>query len=390
MANTWLEPDVVAQEALVLLQSNLVATRLFSRRYEADLNSAAKVGDTVRVRRRGQGTVQEFTGTEITPTDISETSLSLTLEKHFDATVRITDAERTLSIVDFSQQVLAPFVVEMGERIDSYALTKIRELPTPHKDTPGGLPNSIAEMALVDKAMNDLKIPLSPRYQIASTEYKATLLGVDSFTEVDKSGASSALRQAQIGEIMGINTFMSQNVLTGTGVVGDSTYVTHTAGTLTGTVTAAGVLGATSLTVTTVGGTGITIYKGDLIDVAGYGYVRAAADSTVGADTTGTLTISEPLRAAVSAGSAITIFDDGGTYQSHGAAFHPDAFAFVSAPLDLPIGAEGSYIQDPATGLSIRAVFDYDRGLKADVLSLDILVGAAMVDGRLGVQIIKS
>jgi len=384
MANTWLEPDIVAQEALVLLQSNLVATRLFSRRYESDLNSAAKVGDTVRVRRRGQGAVQEFVqGTQPTISDISESSLSLTLEKHFDATVRITDRERTLSIVDFSQQVLAPFVVEMGERIDSYALTKIRELPTPHKDTAGGLPNSIAEMALVDKALNDLKIPLSPRYQIASTEYKATLLGVDSFTEVDKSGASSALRQAQIGEIMGINTFMSQNVVTST----------HTAGfiTLGGTppVTAEGVLGATSLTLTTGAGDNVEINAGDLIDVAGYGYVRAAADANVGASTTGTLTISEPLRAAVTAGAAITIFGDSGTYQSHGAAFHPDAFAFISAPLDLPIGAEASYIQDPATGLSIRAVFDYDRDQKSDVLSLDILVGAAMVDGRLGVQVVK-
>jgi hypothetical protein len=376
MPNTWLEPDIVAQEALVLLQSNLVATRLFSRRYESDLNSAAKVGDTVRVRRRGQGTVQEFTGTAITPTEISETSLSLTLEKHFDATVRITDRERTLSIVDFSQQVLAPFVVEMGERIDSYALTKLRELPTPHKDTAGALPNSIAEMALVDKALNDLKIPLSPRYQIASTEYKATLLGVDSFSEVDKSGASSALRQAQIGEIMGINTFMSQNVLTGT----------HTAGT--GAGTAAGALGASSLTLT-ADGNNVAILEGDLVDVAGYGYVRAAADASISASTSGALAISEPLRAAVTAGSAFTVFDAGGTYQSHGAAFHPDAFAFVSAPLDLPIGAEASYIQDPATGLSIRAVFDYDRDLKADVLSLDILVGAAMVDGRLGVQIIK-
>jgi len=385
MANTWLEPDIVAQEALVLLQSNLVATRLFSRRYESDLNSAAKVGDTVRVRRRGQGAVQEFVqGTQPTISDISESSLSLTLEKHFDATVRITDRERTLSIVDFSQQVLAPFVVEMGERIDSYALTKVRELPTPHKDTAGGLPNSIAEMALVDKAMNDLKIPLSPRYQIASTEYKATLLGVDSFTEVDKSGASSALRQAQIGEIMGINTFMSQNVVTST----------HTAGTVTpananAPVTAEGVLGATSLTLTTGAGDNVEINAGDLIDVAGYGYVRAAADANVGASTTGTLTISEPLRAAVTAGAAITIFGDSGTYQSHGAAFHPDAFAFISAPLDLPIGAEASYIQDPATGLSIRAVFDYDRDQKSDVLSLDILVGAAMVDGRLGVQVVK-
>ena len=41
-------------------------------------------------------------------------------------------------------------------------------------------------------------------------------------------------------------------------------------------------------------------------------------------------------------------------------------------------------------GLSIRVVYDYDRDLKSDVLSLDVLCGAKMVDGRLGGQILKA
>ncbi len=382
MANTFLTPDMIAAEALVLLQSNLVSTRLFSRRYEADLNPGAKRGDNIRLRRRSQGVVDEYNGTSITIRDIDETSLTLTLEKHFDASIRITDRERTLDIVDFSEQVLAPRMVEMGEVIDAYALTKLADLPNPagpSEAAPVALPDSIGDMALVEKTLNDLKVPNRPRYQIASTLYKATILSVPSFVEVDKSGADNALRLAEIGPIMGFSTFMAQNVDT----------ATFTSGTQT-TMVVDGLIPAGSTTIPYDGGAVAsgTLVVGDIVNIAGYGNVVIATLDTASTGS-GSIIIKEPLRQDVANDSAAVNYDGGANTRAlHGAVFHPDAFAFVSAPLDLPTGAEAAYMQDPATGLSIRAVYDYDRDLKADVLSLDILIGAAMVDGRLGGQIL--
>jgi hypothetical protein len=400
MANTFLTPDQIAAEALVLLQSNLVVTRLFSRRYESDLNPGVKVGDTIRIRRRSDGVVDEYNGSTITIRDIVESSTTLVLEKHFDASIRITDKQRTLDLVDFSEQVLAPRMVEMGEKIDTYGLTKLWNLPNTagvsenviaNPGTAGLLPgqtvaNGVADMAKVDKTMNDLKIPLRPRYQIVSTEQKSNLLSVPSFVEVDKAGADDALRMAEVGPLMGISTFLAQNV--------DTTE--HTTGTMESCVTnGALAAGATSVVFDTANGAAVTLKAGDIIEIAGYGNAVVNADVTASASA-GTIVIREPLREAVGDGVAITVYDNvaasGGasTFERHGAVFHPDAFAFVSAPLDLPIGAEAAYIPDPATGLSMRAVFDYDRDLKADVLSLDILVGAEMVDGKLGAQVIKN
>lgn len=385
MANTFLTPDIIAAEALVLLQSNLVSTRLFSRRYEADLNPGAKKGDTIRLRRRSAGVVDEYDGTSITIRDIAETNINLTLEKHFDASIRITDRERTLDIVDFSEQVLAPRMVEMGEVIDAYALSKLADIPNPagpSEAAPAALPASIADMALVEKTLNDLKVPSAPRYQIASTLYKATILGVPSFVEVDKSGADSALRLAQIGPIMGFNTFMAQNVDTATFTSGTQTTMVVDGS---GSPIAAG-----STTIPYDGGAIAvgTLVVGDIVNIAGYGNVVIATLDTAVANA-GNIIIKEPLREDVADDSAAVNYDGGGTTRAlHGAVFHPDCFAFVSVPLDLPTSAEGAYMQDPATGLSLRAVYDYDRALKADVLSIDILIGAAMVDGRLGAQIL--
>lgn len=404
MPNIFLTPSVIAREALVLLQSNLVTQRLFSRRYESTLNGSSKVGETISIRRRSRGVVDEYNGSTVTVRDVEETSIPLRLEKHFDATIRITDRERTMNLVDFSEQILAPRMVEMGEKIDQYGLTKLFQLPNcagPSEFAlgPGTIPTTIGDWANVDKTANDLKMPLNPRVGIISTTQKAVILSQDAFVGVDKSGDDSALRAARVGPIMNFDLYMGQNVNT----------ATFTSGTMTGALVnnGAGILiGATSIAYDTANGAAVTLRVGDIVRIffagstgdyqdcvvagpAGAGvYGALAVTSSANA---GTFTIFEPLRQAIADNATITVYDGGGnTRQNHGVVFHPDAFAFVAVPLDLPVGTPASYVQDEASNLSMRAVFDYDRNLKSDVLSLDILCGAGMVDGRLGAQLIRN
>lgn len=384
MANIFLTPDVIAREALVLLQSNLVTQRLFSRRYETDLNAGAKVGDTVRIRRRSKGYVEEYNGSTVTVKDIQESSINLVLEKHFDATIKITDKERTLKLVDFSEQILAPRMVEMGEKIDQYGITKLLHVPNPlgpSESAPGSIPTSIGDWALCDKTCNDLKIPLAPRVGIISTTQKSIILSQSAFVAADASGDTNALRAARVGPIMNFDLYMGQNV----------DIATFTSGTMTSlVVNGALAKGATSIVFDGASGATHTLKKYDIINLTGYGNVVVAANVTA-SGSAGTVTIFEPLREDVADDVTATVYDGGGnTRQNHGALFHPDAFAFVAVPLDLPVGTPASYIADPASNLSLRAVFDYDRDLKSDVLSLDCLIGAAMVDGRLCGQIVKN
>lgn len=392
MANLFLTPNLIAREALALLQSNLVAARLFSRRYESDLNAGSKVGDRIRIRRRSQGVVDEYNGVAITIRDIQETSIDLILEKHFDASIRITDRQRTLDLKDFSEQVLAPRIVEMGEKIDTYALTKLADLPNVVgvgenivlQGTPGALPNSIGTFALVEKSLNDLKVPANPRVQVVSPKYKATLLGVTSFVEVEHAGDSDALRQARLNKLMGIDTFMGQNVPTASFTSG-----TQTAGVV--NVGGGALKGATSIAYDGGAVAAGTLKVGDIVNIAGYGNVVVSTANTAVANA-GILAIKEPLRSDVADNATFTVYDGGGNARTmQGAAFHPDAFAFVSVPLEKSMAAVFSEnIPLPESGISLRATYDYDRDLKADVLSIDILVGAVMVDGRLGGQIIEN
>ena len=63
-----------------------------------------------------------------------------------------------------------------------------------------------------------------------------------------------------------------------------------------------------------------------------------------------------------------------------GLAFHQSAFAFASAPLDVPPGAVGQTVS--YNGLSLRVVMQYDISRKATTVSVDTLFGVKTLDPK--------
>ena len=104
MANTFLTPEVVAKEALMVLSSNLVMADLVHRDYADDF---VAVGDTVSIRKPAKFVAKNFTGTAEAQ-DITEGSVSVKLDRFRDVTVAVTAKELSLDIADFSAQVVEP------------------------------------------------------------------------------------------------------------------------------------------------------------------------------------------------------------------------------------------------------------------------------------------
>ncbi len=55
--------------------------------------------------------------------------------------------------------------------------------------------------------------------------------------------------------------------------------------------------------------------------------------------------------------------------------FHPNAFALVTVPMEMPSNVWGARQTDPDAGLSIRVVKMYDIGADEEIIRLDILYG---------------
>lgn len=382
MANKFLTPDIIAKEALVLLESNMVIGNLVDRQYEASFTGAEKVGSAITIRKREGAEVLEFAeGGSTTEQEMTETAIPLVIEKHFDQTIKLTSKDMTLELQDFSEQILAPNLLKFAEKIDSYMLSKVKDVPNfagNSASAPSALPASIGDMAQVNKTANDLKLPFRPRHMVMSTELEANLLSVPAFAEADKRGdAGTAMREASVGRLLSFDSYMAQNVDTSV----------HTSGTATaGAVNGAVAKGSVMLPVDGFGA-GETLLAGDVIIIAGIGAFVVKSDITL-AGGAGNVELVYPITKDVADNAVVSVYDGGGNdRESHGVIFHPNAFALVTIPLALPMDKQGAIME--YRGLRLRVYWGYDQTKKTNVLSIDCLATAKCIDPRLAAQIVK-
>lgn len=358
--NKILTPQVIANEALLVLESNLTMANLVHRDYSKEF---VKVGDTITVRKPAKFVAKNFTG-EVEEQDISEGSVPVKMDRYRDVTVNVTSKEMTLDIKDFSEQVITPALSAIAQAVDIDLLTvgiekagsKVAVSNTP----------TIVDVANVAKALDKKKAPRDNNRNLVlavDTLYKYNTL--DNFAKACYKGDSDALKEAEIGKVYTMNTFMSQNT-------------PENASATPGTATAYKVTctkGATQFTVS--GGTAATgtIKAGDKLIVNGYLF-EVAEDLTL-ASGAGTLKVTEKIPFALETATDAMIIN-----KAHSLGFHRNGLALVTRQLELPQGAAKAAIAS-ANGLAVRVVFDYDSNTKTDKISFDIIYGIKELDSDL-------
>lgn len=358
--NKLLTPKVIANEALLVLTSNLTMANLVHRDYS---NEFVKVGDTITVRKPAKFVAKNFIG-EVEEQDISEGSVDVKMDRYRDVTVNVSSKEMTLDIKDFSKQVIEPALTAIAEAVDIDLLTvgvekagsKVSVSATP----------VIADIANVAKALDKKKAPRDKNRNLVlatDTMYKYNTL--DNFAKVCYKGDSEALKEAEIGRVYTMNSFLSQNA---------PENVSATAGTATAyKVTCT--KGATQFTVSDGSAKTGTIKAGDKLIVNGYLF-EVAEDLTL-ADGAGTLKVTEKIPFAITTAVSAVIVN-----KAHSLGFHRNGLALVTRQLELPQGAAKSAIAS-ANGLAVRVVFDYDSKTKQDKISFDIIYGIKELDSDL-------
>ncbi|RLE28256.1 MAG: P22 coat protein [Acidobacteria bacterium] len=376
MSNTLLTPSVIGKEALMILQNNLVFGGLVHRDHAKEF-IGAKVGDTISIRSPASFTAAEFTSTT-SAQDATEAAISLELEKHFDVTFAVTSKELALSVEDFSAQLVEPAVVALAQAIDAYVASKYIEIPN-YAGTAGDPPDTLADIAGVGKLLDTNKVPMKGRVAVIDPTAKADMFLVDAVARADARGdAGTALREASMGRVMGIDWYMDQNIKT------------HTAGTITtGLISKASTAVATglkSVICTTAASTGeCALLEGDIVLFAGdtQGYVLTAAATQASAATDVTLAFSPGLKVALTGSEAVTVIGN----HAANMVFNKNAIALAVVPLEKPLGAKAAeYVQD--RGMAIRVVYDYSTSTKTDTISLDVLVGSKVIHPELAARIL--
>lgn len=356
MPNTILTPQIIANEALMVLQSNLVMANLVHRDYSKEF---VKVGDTITIRKPAKFVAKNFTG-QTSAQDITEGSVTVKMDRFRDITVNVGAKELTLDIKDFSSQVITPAMQAIAQAIDADLLAV--GISKAGKTATVSATPVISDIAGVGKALDMSKAPRNNRRLVLppTTLYKYNTL--DNFAKQCYKGDSQALKESEIGKVYTCETYMSQNC-------------PENQNEESGNVKSYKVVGAKDATQFTVsGGTAATgtIKAGDQLIVNGYLYT-VTKDVTL-ASGAGTIEVDQNIPETIS--DAVDAFV---VNKAHALGFHRNGLALVTRNLELPLGNKNAYIAS-ADGLGVRVVMDYDSDTKQDKVSFDIIYGIKELD----------
>ena len=205
MANTFLTPDIIAREALMVLRNNAVMANLVHRDYSDEF--VAGVGDTITVRKPATFEAKEYAGS-ISVQNATETGVEIKMDKHLDVSFAVTSKQLSMDIEDFSAQLLVPAMQAFADKVDQYLLGLKSDITNVVAAT-GSVQNDVVDArAFLTKAA----APLTERRFVYGTDIESKLLKSDLFVSAEKVGdEGTALREASLGRKFGMDFYVDQN-----------------------------------------------------------------------------------------------------------------------------------------------------------------------------------
>lgn len=411
MSNTTLTADIIAKEALMILDNNLVMAKNVFRGYENEFENRIngyKVGDTISIRRPTDFTVRN--GATMAVQDVTEGKTTLTIDQRQGVDFKFTSQDLTLKIGDLSERVIKPAMVQLANAMDTALMGLYKYVPN-WVGTPGQTVNSYVDFAKAPERLDEYAVP-QERSSVLSPADHWGLLGSQTSLYI-QDAAKGAYRQGSLGMIGGIDTYMSQNV------------PTHTTGTWAGSPAVNGSYTASTITYDAVKDTmtqtinidGFTagspaLAAGDVFTIQDVYAVNPVTKarlafqkqftviSTANATSNAVDVTFYPAmiwsgafqNIAVASGVTSlnnkTVASTGtdATGYRQNMAFHRNAFALVSVPLVRPPGAV-DVSRQTYKGLSVRVIPVYDGVSDESAFRLDVLYGVKALDPRLATRL---
>ena len=360
MSNTFITPTMVARETAVALENSLIAANLVYRAAEQDFR---KVGDTVNVRIPATFTADQF-NSAISKQNITETSVAVKVDTLADVSVEITSKERALSFDNFITQVINPAAYALANDIDRNLLAAA--VAGASLSASASSTAVLTDIGSIAKALDKKGVLVQDRYFLMNPEHKYRYLALDNFSKAAYSGSEAALREADLGKVYGLQTFMAQNA---------PDTLADTAGTAT-SYKVAGTLGAKVVALSTMSAAAATVKTGDGFIVDNHLY-RFTEDGTGTTSAIAEIDIDRKLHRAITTDDTIYVVRD-----TNSVAFHKSGIALVVVPQEVPEGgAVGAYAVTPS-GIAVRVVSAYDIDAKKEIMSIDVLYGIKVLDGN--------
>lgn len=383
MPNTLLTDTRITRKALQILHQKLTFVGSINRQYDEKFAvQGAKIGQQLKIRLPNQPVAR--TGRTYVGQGTTERAETLTVATQKGVDLEFYSDELTMDIDDFASRHLEPAMAVLAATIEADALSMAKDIYN-RVGTPGTTPAAMTTVLQAGQKLTEYLAPGDPRNLLINPA--ANVAMVNALSSLFHAGPAieSQFRKGMIGKnVLGFDWYESTHVPVLTTGTRDNT--TPIVGSITGNSLACTGFDASA-----------TVKKGDIFTIGSvyavhpetktaYSHLQqftATADAT--ADGSGNMTIlisPEPIAtgglqnvdAAPQASAALTFAGTASTNYPMNLAYHRDAFAFVTADLEVPKGTDMAY-RTNYDGISMRFVRDYDSREDQWISRFDVLFG---------------
>lgn len=387
MGNSLLTLGGITREAVRLWKNTNAFMQSIDRQYDDSYAvPGAKIGSQLRIRLPNDFVPRS--GPTLSLNTVNELQTTLTMGTQKGVDVPFSSVDRTLSLDDYSERILAPMINVLAGAVAA----DIMSGSTPSNITSNTTTPTATDFLNAGAILDKMSAPRGNRKAVLDPQTQARVVG--SLTGLfNPTGRIS--RQFDSGEMMGpalgIEDWMS-----------DQTVLTQTTGTALGiTVSGASQTGNTLVVTASTSG---TINAGDIITIAGVHrvnritkvagtelqqFVVTSGTTINGATnlriypaitppTSGGIVQYQTVDASPANAAAVTVQATGfsGGYRKN-LVMRPEAVTMVSADLWMPEGGRGviEAAREQFDGISLRMITSYDSSSDQTFTRLDVLYG---------------
>lgn len=202
-------PEVWANEALNVLRSNIVLSRLVSK--DTDY-SPSFVGDTLNIPYPGVFAAQQKAADTAATVQVPSggATVSVTLDQHWYVDFIVEDVARAQARPELMARYIEPAAVALAEKVESTVFAEYANIGSTIGTS--GTDLDAADFRTARKHFNDQKAPMANRFAVISTKDEIALLGDSNLASYFANARPEAVSQGSIGNLSGFDIYVSQLV----------------------------------------------------------------------------------------------------------------------------------------------------------------------------------
>ena len=233
-------PEIWSDETIAAYKSNLVIANLVTR-----LNHKGKKGDTIHIPTpvRGSATVKAA-NTKVTIQGDTHNTTNLSIDKHYEYSVLIEDIAEVQALSSLRKFYTDDAGYALAKQVDNDLATlfEVFSNDAANPGVVGGTAASMYEKAVIGSTgstlytgnssnaadisdagiramllrLDDVDVPMDNRAMVIPPVAANDMLGIARFTEQQFIGSGDAIKTGKIGQIYGVDIYISSNCPTAT------------------------------------------------------------------------------------------------------------------------------------------------------------------------------